>query len=100
MPTVVKEALAVGTPVIASDLAGIPEMLDAGRCGLLVPPGDIQALEHAIADLLADAARRQALAVAGRRHVDANFNMWRNGEALAARLRATRRQPMTAIDGI
>jgi glycosyltransferase involved in cell wall biosynthesis len=89
MPTVVKEALAVGTPVIASDLAGIPEMLDGGRCGVLVPPGEIPALEQAIAALLADPVRRQALAAAGRAHMEAGFDMWRNGRALAERLRAT-----------
>jgi glycosyltransferase involved in cell wall biosynthesis len=89
MPTVVKEALAVGTPVIASDLAGIPEMLDGGRCGVLVPPGNIPAIEQAIANLLADPARRQALAGAGRAHMETGFDMWRNGRVLADRLRTT-----------
>jgi glycosyltransferase involved in cell wall biosynthesis len=89
MPTVVKEALAVGTPVIASDLAGIPEMLDHGRCGLLIPPGDVPALEQAIARLLADPSRCKALAAAGRAHMEAGFDMWRNGRALADQLRAT-----------
>jgi glycosyltransferase involved in cell wall biosynthesis len=99
MPTVVKEALAVGTPVIASDLAGIPEMLDDGRCGVLVPPGDILALEQAIADLVADPARRQALAAAGRVHMEAGFDMWRNGRALADRLRTTVRAHREAHAG-
>jgi colanic acid/amylovoran biosynthesis glycosyltransferase len=92
MPTVIKEAMAVGTPVVASDLAGIPEMLDAGRCGRLVPPGDAVALTGAIAELLAAPLRRRELADAARAHLDARFNLWTNGAALAATLRRTERQ--------
>lgn len=89
MPTVVKEALAVGTPVIASNLAGIPEMLDNGRCGVLVPPGDIPALACAVEALLASPELRQHCAMAGRQHMEARFDMWRNGRLLADRLRMT-----------
>lgn len=92
MPTVVKEALAVGTPVIASDLAGIPEMLDGGRCGVLVPPADVEALADAIQALLANPARRREFAAAGRKHMEARFDMWRNGRLLADRLRMTVRR--------
>jgi colanic acid/amylovoran biosynthesis glycosyltransferase len=92
MPTVIKEAMAVGTPVVASDLAGIPEMLDGGRCGRLVPPGDAAALTVAIAELLDAPLRRRELADAARAHLDARFNLWTNGAALAATLRRTERQ--------
>src|SRR5205823_8813185 len=54
LPNVLLEAMALGTPVIASRVAGIPEALDDGRCGPLVPPGDVGALADAIARLLAD----------------------------------------------
>jgi glycosyltransferase involved in cell wall biosynthesis len=91
MPNVLKEALTVGTPAIASDLAGAPEILDHGRCGLLVPPGDVHALAGAMRRLLDDGELRRRLADAGRRHMEGSFDLWRNGEALAARLRATRR---------
>lgn len=91
MPTVLKEAIAVGTPVVASRLAGIPEILDGGRCGVLVPADDAPALAEAIAALLADPARRQRLAEAGRRHAEHLFDMRRNGQRLADALRATRR---------
>jgi glycosyltransferase involved in cell wall biosynthesis len=92
MPTVIKEALAVGTPVIASDLAGIPEILDRGRCGSLVPPGNVCALADAISMLLEDGARRQEFARAGREHVERVFDLWRNGQRLAHHLRSTRRR--------
>ncbi|MGZ8455009.1 MAG: glycosyltransferase family 4 protein [Gemmatirosa sp.] len=91
MPTVLKEALAVGTPVVASRLAGIPEILDDGRCGVMVPPDDVEALADAIAALLADPARRRRLATAGRAHAERVFDMQRNGRLLADVLRATRR---------
>lgn len=92
MPTVIKEAMAVGTPVIASDLAGIPEMLDQGRCGVLVPPGDGAALARAIAALLEDADRRRHYADAARLHMERRFDQRTNGAALARRLATTVRR--------
>lgn len=91
MPTVLKEALAIGTPVVASELAGIPEILDGGRCGRLVPPGDVAALTAALADLLGDGALRRRYADAGRAHAVKLFDAPRNGAALATLLRGTRR---------
>lgn len=91
MPTVLKEALALGTPVVASDSAGIPEILAEGRCGALVPPGNPVALAAAIEALLADPARRRAYADAGRRQAERLFDLAANGRAFAERLRSTRR---------
>lgn len=96
MPTVLKEALAIGTPVVASRLAGIPEILDDGRCGLLVPPGDAGALAAALAALLSDGALRRRHADAGRAHAVKLFDAPRNGAALATLLRETRRDTVRA----
>jgi len=49
MPMVVLEAMAAGVPVVASAVEGTPEVLDEGRCGLLVPPGDAEGLANALA---------------------------------------------------
>ncbi|MGY3446641.1 MULTISPECIES: glycosyltransferase [unclassified Bradyrhizobium] len=51
-PMVVVEAFARGTPVIASEIGGLAEVVSAGRTGALVPPGDAAALRRAIADTL------------------------------------------------
>jgi glycosyltransferase involved in cell wall biosynthesis len=63
-PHLVVEALAVGTPVIASAVGGVPELVRHGENGLLVPSGDVDALAEAIQRLLADEALRDRLAAA------------------------------------
>jgi glycosyltransferase involved in cell wall biosynthesis len=83
--------MAVGTPVIASDVAGIPEALDDGRCGVLVPPKDVGALADAIDALLNDGERRRRFAALGRRRTEELFDLTTNGARLAERLRATTR---------
>ncbi len=103
MPTVLKEALAVGTPVVASRLAGIPEIVDDGRCGVLVPPGDCAALADALAMLIADDDRRRRYADAGRAHAEKLFDAPRNGRLLAMRLGETRRRqrsPTAALNAL
>ncbi|MBF0153665.1 MAG: glycosyltransferase [Magnetococcales bacterium] len=71
LPNVIVEAMAVGTPVIASDVEyGCRETLDDGRCGVLVPPRNPQALCQAMVELLADPARRAVLAQAATRWVE------------------------------
>jgi phosphatidyl-myo-inositol alpha-mannosyltransferase len=69
---VLAEAMAAGTPVLASDLAAFRAVLDEGRLGVLVPSGDAPALAAGLAELLDDPARRRRLsevaAVAVRRY--------------------------------
>jgi glycosyltransferase involved in cell wall biosynthesis len=57
-PNTVYEAMACGAPVVASRVGGIPELVDDGTTGLLVPPDDAKALADAILALLDDPARR------------------------------------------
>lgn len=53
-PNTVVEAIACGTPVVASTVGGIPEQIMEGRTGFLVPPGDVTAMSGRVLDLLAD----------------------------------------------
>jgi glycosyltransferase involved in cell wall biosynthesis len=63
------EAMACGLPVVATIAAAVPEVVPAGRAGLLVPPGDSAALADALIDLLADSGRRAAYGAYGQEHV-------------------------------
>lgn len=65
--TGVLEGMAAGLPVVASSVGEFPEMLRAGRCGRLVPPGDAPRLAEAVAVLLADEPARRELGAAARR---------------------------------
>jgi phosphatidylinositol alpha-mannosyltransferase len=62
---VLVEAMAAGVPVVASDIAGYREVLPASA-GVLVPPGDAQALAQALDELLGDEERRERMGAAGR----------------------------------
>jgi glycosyltransferase involved in cell wall biosynthesis len=59
-PGVILEAFSVGLPVIATTVGGIPEIVDE-RCGILVEPGDEEALAHAMRHLISDQAAYQRL---------------------------------------
>lgn len=84
LPTVLLEAMALGTPCVSTDVTGIPEVLRDGDTGLMVPQHDANALAAALARLLDDAALRDELASRARRLIEAEFDITRN----AARQRA------------
>jgi starch synthase len=67
------EAMACETPVVASAVGGIPEVVEDGVSGVLVPPGRPAALAAAIRALLADPERARRLGMAGRQRVEARF---------------------------
>jgi glycosyltransferase involved in cell wall biosynthesis len=82
---VLAEALYLGRTVVATRVGGIPEIVDDGLDGILVPPGDSAALADAIARLLEHPEERNRLAGAGRRKVEQRFSfeaMTRAYEAL------------------
>ena len=72
---VVLEAMAVGTPVVASAVGGLIELIEHGTNGWLVPPAQPAALADAIVELLALPERRRQLAEAGRRMVEGRFDV-------------------------
>ena len=88
-----REALAVETPVIGTDIEGHPELIVEGETGLLVPPRNPDALAQAILRMLENPTRAKAMARAGRKRVEAEFSMARKvqrTEALYRRLLDTR----------
>ncbi len=88
-----RESLAVGTPVIGTDIEGNPEIVRHGQTGLLVPPREPGALADALLALAADPARARAMGQAGRALVEAKFSTTakvERTEALYRRLLARR----------
>lgn len=92
IPNVLVEAMAVGLPVVSTNVSGIPELIEHQVSGWLVPQKDAQALAAAIAELLADAALRQRLGQVARAQVcrlfDAEANVRTLYQLLHARLGA------------
>jgi glycosyltransferase involved in cell wall biosynthesis len=74
----VLEAMALGLPIVASDLEPIREVVEDGRCAVLVPPRTPGALASSISSLLDDRARAQALGVAGREIFRRRFTLERS----------------------
>lgn len=70
----VLEASACQLPVVASDVGGLPEVVQQGHTGWLVPPGDVRALAAALLQLVQSPALRQALGRAGRQMVLARYD--------------------------
>jgi len=63
----VLEAMASGTPVVASRIGGLPEVVRHGETGYLVTPGDVEELRYRIEELMGDAAKASRMGLAGRR---------------------------------
>src|SRR5882672_4598900 len=75
IPQVIPQALAVGTPVVASTVGGSPELIRDGENGRLVPPGDSRALADAILALLREPERARAMARAGQAMVQERYTI-------------------------
>jgi len=81
-PLAILEAAARAVPAVATTAGGIPELVEDGRTGLLVPPGDPTALAEAMAALAGDPARAVELGRAARRRVAARHDPGGHADAL------------------
>jgi glycosyltransferase involved in cell wall biosynthesis len=75
IPQIGLQALATKTPVVASNVGGIPEIIREGETGRLVPPGDAVALARAIREALTDTAASAAMAERGRALVEREHSL-------------------------
>jgi glycosyltransferase involved in cell wall biosynthesis len=92
IPVALMEAMSGGVPVVASDLSGIPELVENEATGLLVPPRDARALADALRRLHDDPSFRRRLGLAGREKVVREFDVRKSASALARRFRGHTRQ--------
>jgi glycosyltransferase involved in cell wall biosynthesis len=82
LPIVLMEAMAIGTPVVASRVAGIPELVEDGKTGLLFAPSDWGGLETSLRRLVADDGLRAQLADAAMRSVRADYDVERTASEM------------------
>ena len=84
LPNVLLEAMALGAPVVATRVAGVPTLIEDGDSGLIVEPGSTAALVDGLRRLAGDAALRQRLSAAGRQRVEREFSFARRMEKIVA----------------
>ncbi|PSB05113.1 glycosyltransferase [Merismopedia glauca] len=82
LPTVLLEAMALGTPCVATDVTGIPEIVRDGETGLLVPQHDVKALAIALKQLLNNGTQREQLAREARKLIEEAFDIHCNSAVL------------------
>jgi glycosyltransferase involved in cell wall biosynthesis len=87
LPTVLLEALGAGTPAVSTPVAGIPEIVEHGRHGLLVPSDDPVALAMAVAELIDDDRRWQDMSDAGPIRLAERFDRTKTVAALVQTMR-------------
>jgi glycosyltransferase involved in cell wall biosynthesis len=85
LPNVLMEAQAQKLPCVSTAISAIPELIDAGKTGVLVAPDDAAALAEALGELICDPARRRMLTEAGHRRLVENFSFKNCIDGLAGR---------------
>ena len=83
LPTVVLEAMALGTPVVATSVSGLPEVVRNDLTGILVEPGDVAALTRSLAELAAGRVPVVTLARNARALIEEQFNSRRQAATLS-----------------
>jgi glycosyltransferase involved in cell wall biosynthesis len=81
MSNAVLEAMAAGKPVVATAVDGAVDQVLPGESGLLVPPGDADALAQALLDLARDPRKAQEMGIKGRERVRREFSLDRMTDA-------------------
>lgn len=82
LPTVLLEAMAVGLPVVSTDVVGIPELVRDDETGLIAPEADPEALATELMRMIDDTGLRQRLSIAARALIEDQFNVTRSAAAL------------------
>ena len=86
IPVALMEAMSLGIPCVSTCIAGIPELIRSGLDGILVAPGNVDALTAALASLARDPSLRKRLGASGRQRILTDYNLPLNQEHLALSL--------------
>lgn len=81
LPITLLEAMAMGKPVVATKVGGIPDVVTDGQEGLLVPAGDVESLTNALRRMLTDAGLRQRCGESARATLLARYDVRRTAQA-------------------
>jgi glycosyltransferase involved in cell wall biosynthesis len=84
LPVALMEAMALSVPCVSTPIAAIPELIQDGRNGLLVPPANTQALQSALEKLAQNPELRRQLGVAARATAESQYDLGRNLDKLAS----------------
>jgi glycosyltransferase involved in cell wall biosynthesis len=98
IPNVLVEAMAMGLPVVSTSISGIPELIESGVNGLLVPEKDPVALAEGIETFLRQPEMARRLGLAGRAKVERDFDAKRNVEQIGELLRGALANSAHAAD--
>ncbi len=93
LPTVLLEAMALGTPCVSTDVTGIPEILLDGETGLMVPQRDPGALASAVERMILNPELRTRLAERARRLIETDFDIHENAARVREVFRSATRTP-------
>lgn len=99
LPMAVLEAMAFNLPVVASSVGGIPRLIRHGETGMLIRPGDTDALAAAVVEVLADPERAERIGLAGRRVVQECYGLSTTLAGLAALYGEVLAEPVAAPPG-
>jgi glycosyltransferase involved in cell wall biosynthesis len=88
LPIALLEAMATGLPCIATEVSGTMQVVIDGVTGLLVPPGDSDALAKAMGEMLAEPQRARLMGAEGKRRVEAHFSGRKHAEEHLRRYQA------------
>jgi glycosyltransferase involved in cell wall biosynthesis len=75
LPLTILEAMAAGKSIVATDVGGIPEVIDDGIDGIIIPSDDSEALADSISDLLRDGQKRHDMGVKARMKFKEKFTV-------------------------
>lgn len=84
IPVALMEAMALGVPVVSTSIAGIPELIESGRSGVLVPPSDIDGLVVALSQVLQGSLPLDAYVAQARTVIETSFDIRQTGSQMAA----------------